>query len=943
MATRAAPAVDVGATDASTSTSTPKNGASDEEALAAGLENLVGPLLEIYDWPITKKDRMLGGIEGALSEAESNMSRRAYLELSLVVSDVLGKQADGCFRPEEIYQELSGPTRSEVDPGRGGIGLSNLSNASRALETRSVEGGKVQCARGVTCARAHVTFSSFEASAAKAAKAVERYRETGKTDLLRQVLVGASEEGPKERSSEEGSEEEAGERSPAGEPSKKKPEKGRGAEADAPTNRSPASSGPAGNRPSPSTGTRKEGSGHGGTSQRDSSSWGDSGWGDRSSSLEDRSGFARPPGFDSSAVEDPVILSLSFNLAGTAPAHGAEGQDPPAGQGRRAIDTTTTNSTIIKDKPEGTSPQDGSKNDNRRTAGPEAWQATDTEHGKPETRRGTAGQGQRTRRELSDLPTEAIEALKSRTPRGPRLAIPSSLYEKIVRWAPAVGKHEPLAALLQMVFFSRRRDKDWHTEKDLAGTPLPHERIFDCFGLAPSTAYNRGLNAEMLLELYRREVDPDFNWSGWHGNEGKAHVAETHGIPDSIVKETKEIMLSPEEHGDWTYLISGKAASNRRFTAQLRKNRRQEIETQDPAVEPPPSAKAIQRYLNGLPQTSFGHGRHGIFRPEMLGEAIEAAENQLSQEKRRDQERRKLLWMRTFPQPLYLFCDRFPRLKADRFNQAMNLPSSILRSMYTDRDYELDLSKAHLASYVPVAKREGLRVPTLEQHLEANLAGDEDLLEAGDLWMDLAMSVDTDVFSDLRALRSAVKRAYAAVYGSSQHNLLHQIYDEYGKLTGRYLSEGHAPLRPLLSHPVMNKLFETRDKLEAIINERGGLKDAHGRFISCSTWEGVKDKGNRWRGVLAYVNASFEQRLMRAALDVAAEEKRWAGQKESRRPKLRIWLYQADGFTVRVGSKASHSRQVERLQSAVAQKAEELGVPTELEVDFAGSSGRADE
>jgi hypothetical protein len=85
--------------------------------------------------------------------------------------------------------------------------------------------------------------------------------------------------------------------------------------------------------------------------------------------------------------------------------------------------------------------------------------------------------------------------------------------------------------------------------------------------------------------------------------------------------------------------------------------------------------------------------------------------------------------------------------------------------------------------------------------------------------------------------------------------------------------------------------------------------------------------------VLAYTNASFEQKLMFEPFRLAIEEREWAAQKNSRRPKFRIWLYQADGITVRFKSD-SPQRQIQRLQDAVAEKADELNIPTELEVDW---------
>jgi hypothetical protein len=127
----------------------------------------------------------------------------------------------------------------------------------------------------------------------------------------------------------------------------------------------------------------------------------------------------------------------------------------------------------------------------------------------------------------------------------------------------------------------------------------------------------------------------------------------------------------------------------------------------------------------------------------------------------------------------------------------------------------------------------------------------------------------------------------------------------------------------------MEELLETRDKLEAIITSRGGLKDASGRFIPLSAWDETKKEGNRWRGVMAYVNCSFEQEIMYPVFREAQAELDRDGD-----VKFKVWLYQGDGVTIRIHRNYAHEPRIARLQKAVADKAEELGVPTKLEVDW---------
>ncbi|MCS4038308.1 hypothetical protein [Salinibacter ruber] len=532
------------------------------------------------------------------------------------------------------------------------------------------------------------------------------------------------------------------------------------------------------------------------------------------------------------------------------------------------------------------------------------------------------------------MPDEEIEALLGRNPDGQKVRyfdVPDSLYERITDWRPQLKEHKPLAAIFQKNLLDYHRDEDWPGEVDCTGMPVPCTFVFAAFGMAPSTAWSRGLSAAMLLEIYRRRIDKDFRWSGWSHEDGKARIVTEHGIPDGIIALAKHTRFSPDMEDSWTYLINGNDAGNRHFTADLREKRRNELgKSEDPAIEPPEVAKEIQEYLNGLDQQFFGNGNYGKLRPEQLAKASEAA-SAFRKEQRRDQANRKLVGMRTHPQPLYDFCGHFPRLKADPYNQGMNLPAKLRQPMYDeDRDYELDLDKAHLACYIPVVRREGIEVPALEKYIAANLKGDTDLLKRGDLWWDLASSADTSLFSDLKALRAAVKRAYSAVYGSGTGNMFYQIMKLYADLTGHWPGNGTDPIKPILEHPLMEELFRTRDKLEAIITDRGGLTDATGRFIPLSKWDGEKPEENRWRGCMAYVNCSYEQEIMHPIFREAKKE-----MESGSYARFKIWLYQGDGVTINIDRRVrSHEKLIARLQNAVKERAGELGVPTRLTVDW---------
>ncbi len=540
------------------------------------------------------------------------------------------------------------------------------------------------------------------------------------------------------------------------------------------------------------------------------------------------------------------------------------------------------------------------------------------------------GYESRDRRTLADVPVARQEELLRREPLGwvPDKPVPTSTYADIITWRPILEDSAPLMSIHQLILTSTKRDDNAATERTCAGMPAACELICGAFGYKPQRAWDVGLNAGIFLELYQSRVDSDLTWSGWHGEKGRARVILNHSTPHEIMNSYLEFTMSPRSETDRTFLVSGKKANTRDALRPERKKRERTVNTNEPRVDPPETTLKMKEYLNNIPSNIFTNGRYGIFGGDAFEKLAEKA-REIPDEERRRLELRKIYQMRAFPKPLYAGCDRSPRLRADRYNQLMNLKTKLRKSLYDPtKDRELDLSKAHLASYVPTVRQEGIATPELDRCLQGNLEDDTDLLEQGDLWLDIATTLDTTIFTDLQALRDAVKRLYSIVYGMERGRMLHEIASEYDDATGFY-PETHEPLEPLLSHPLVAELLETREKLREITNEKGGLHDANGNFIPLSAWNKTKAREDRWRGVMAYVNASYETEIVGAAFEEAIKEK-----ERDARTRFKIWLYQADGFTIRVSSKASVDAQVKRLKQVVADKAEELGVPTKLEVDW---------
>ena len=532
--------------------------------------------------------------------------------------------------------------------------------------------------------------------------------------------------------------------------------------------------------------------------------------------------------------------------------------------------------------------------------------------------------------------------LAKQTPFSPYVDTAKELYDMLVAWRPVLASVPGHMAMVQYILHSvayddsNNHDGAAFTYKQVCtGVVIPYTKIYACYGLTRHFARRVGVHStSRLLDLYRRDVDLAFNWSAYSHKNGQARVITSHGIPSSITDLAKDVMYQPWEVSEWTNMITGEGVSRRNWGIILH-DERMEALGDDPepnSIALPDSSKRIKEYLNDLEQKIFSHGRTGIVTDSAYERARNAIYNtrredgslRFPTEQRRDRELRKLFWICRYPKPLYKGCARSPRLKADHYNQLMNLPTEMRTALMIDRDVDVDLEKAHFGSMVPIAEREGIDMPVTREYLQASLSGEIDL------WRDIANTFGEKVDYP-EAARTAAKKLYAAVYGGSKEEMLRGVCFTYAEKSG--VQFGFDPFRPALTHPMMKEVLDVREQLKSIINDRGGIEDVSGRFIPLSAWNEVKKAKNRWRGVLSYYAASYEQELMAEVFDCAQAELD-AASENGRRKQFWIWLYQSDGCTIRFGSRVSDARRTQilnRIQERVDERAADLGVITALD------------
>jgi hypothetical protein len=361
-------------------------------------------------------------------------------------------------------------------------------------------------------------------------------------------------------------------------------------------------------------------------------------------------------------------------------------------------------------------------------------------------------------------------------------------------------------------------------------------------------------------------------------------------------------------------LIDGKAANDANRKAYTRQ-RINEADGYEPAIEPPPETSKIRSYLHGLAPQLFTSVT------DRIPDAVEIAQSAsfFENERARSLAIAQLRQIEAFPKPIYKPGNYSARLYAYGENRLGNLKSGLRPALYGPKDVELDLSKAHLSSFAKKGRDTGLDVSAIDAYLKRHLDGQIDL------WSELAATLRLD---DSDAARKAAKKIYAAVYGGDEQEVLRQVSNEYAD-RARIKHPGFDPFRALLNHPLVQAVMRARRRLLDRINHDGGMVDADGRFLEL---EDFKSRPNPDRSLMSYVASTYEIKLIGAAVDEALRELKWAEELDNRQPRFHIWLLQHDGFTMRATRQRDQKRMTERLQRVVAQKADEMGIITRLEV-----------
>ena len=490
-----------------------------------------------------------------------------------------------------------------------------------------------------------------------------------------------------------------------------------------------------------------------------------------------------------------------------------------------------------------------------------------------------------------------------------RTMVSRRMVEVAERHYPSIAEHLPLRLLLQYLLFDRHVIK-FNTTWDGEGSPLPGTMLSWIAGRLDQYRSNNFRAEDMLWWAKDELFDGAFEWTDW-----KWHPHPRKRRP----RRLKDVSIVPEvaDAAEWEMKRSVQQSSARFWFDNGNVCTRQTVSDYKNAISrsardngtevfqkkgTPEIPRAIQTYLNNLPVNGFNQ----IIRE--YGEEAYAATRRLSDESPEgDQDlgvrhaRATLQAVETCPKPFYEPKLKTPRLFASSSLQLLNRE---VRAILVQDWIPLDLRSAQLA----VCAREW-EVGPLLNFLE----------DGGDIWEELT--------SWMGLPKPVIKKAlYALSFGARAQWIVGRppstLNNALAQETGLSEKKADRARHKLMSHPLMRTLIEARDRRIEEIKSEGLIEDCFGSVMTLPSHESrTGNEKNTVLTLLAAESSAIEMQLL------------WPAFKEvmGKEGQCKIMLYTFDGFYIKPADPRRRGTWTRKLQAAVDDQADALGIPTCLE------------
>lgn len=418
-------------------------------------------------------------------------------------------------------------------------------------------------------------------------------------------------------------------------------------------------------------------------------------------------------------------------------------------------------------------------------------------------------------------------------------------------------------------------------------TVIPAYQVARCYGA--DAEYQIGHRATWpLLESFRRDVCPEFDYTGWH-SAGIAREVRRSGINEEVLRGWKaDLSTNPRLLQDPVSFHTGRRVNPSRARER---EKAEAAQLQAPCED----SRAWCALLNDAPSR--------LFAERITRSMDEAWAYALSLDGARGHMARlNLHAINDSPQPTYLPCEHSVRLRT--VGLSLQTAPKAVRRVLLKGCQELDLKSSQLAIVAAI-----WGIDALYNYLAAG----------GSIWADLERHVAAG------PVKEALKRAlYGAVYGAGIPRMTRDMKTTALDRCGVRLTTGH--VERFLTHPMIQELLGAREARMREIGDKGGAYDCFGRWLSVDAMKRSTGRNTRHaiRSILAQLSQATELLLLRPVLEMALEERR------KERAAFSVVLFQHDGFSVHI--RRSPDTVLKRIMGAVAYHCKTLGFPTCLEV-----------
>ena len=390
----------------------------------------------------------------------------------------------------------------------------------------------------------------------------------------------------------------------------------------------------------------------------------------------------------------------------------------------------------------------------------------------------------------------------------------------------------------------------------------------------------KSYSGERFLKRFKRDVLPDFEYSGWSYADGLARTVERAQLHPNVSRLQEDLFNTlGNGHIEKVSLDTG-----RRITRQVRADQRRHL-LEHIAALPRGVGQNIVDYHNDLNVTAFtAKVRENMADAMAYVRAMPAATE--TERRRRDQAMAHLIHIDQEPKPYLRSVERSDRLYW--VLPSLQSVQSEVRRILTRGWYEYDLKSAHAAI---LAKLWGVSELT-------------EVLTQGSLWQHLADELEVD----LPSAKDGIKEGfYALAFGAGNPMVKKSIEAETGDadLAERFLAA-----------PLIKTLLKHRQRRVDEIKRDGGLVTHFGNRIEVAT-------NKEARSALARETQAVELALIRPIYRLAP---RFPATKT-----FTVMIYSFDGVTITYHRKDRIARLEQQIKEAVKKKADELGILTELE------------